>query len=234
MSSSFQLTLDTVTSLAAKINGGKAATLSSLVTLELDLDTDAVEVKIWGDINPLDPGNAGVGETEAGAEWLPAKASFPLALTTNPAPKHLHVRVRDDAWNEATADASIQLGEEAPLPVPRPQRPRPAKGKPEPRPREHRRRLVSVVRAPAAQSRADLACNLNADGMQIPAPPTSTGIAVITKLDPVQVQTGVHTSTRSRLAGIPPVYPAAPHASAVATKRDGPELIAILEALDII
>lgn len=146
MSASFRLTLDTVTHVEAAINGGKGTTEKPTVTLELTLDPDAALVKIWGDINPLDPMDAGMGTTEAEAEWLEATDDWLVALTTNPGPKELHVRVQDDVGNEATASASIVLSGETPV-EPEPPLPEPLPvegGRPNVRPEPERRRLISI------------------------------------------------------------------------------------------
>ncbi len=130
MSASIQLTLDTVTHLTAEINGGAESSSGSNVTLELGLDADALEVKVWGQIDPDSPLNTGLGVTEGEAAWVPATASFLVALEEGEGQRQLHARVRDDVWNEATATTSIFVGSPTPPPAPGPRpggRPTPAR-----------------------------------------------------------------------------------------------------------
>lgn len=132
MASFFELLLDTQTQLGVSINGGSANTLIDTVTLELAFDEDAIEVKIWGDINPLDPANEDYGETEEDAPWITVSPSFLVNVTTNPGQKRLSARVRDDVLNEEVATDTILFGEQTAVPVT--QRPTLLPGKPEPEP----------------------------------------------------------------------------------------------------
>lgn len=138
MTASFKLALDTVTHLTAEINGGAESSPGSNVTLELGLDADAIEIKVWGQIDPDSPLNTGLGITEGEAAWMPATASLLVALEEGEGPRQLHARIKDDVWNEATATTSIFVG--TPTPLPAPSRPG---GRPAPPPREVQRRTIS-------------------------------------------------------------------------------------------
>jgi len=237
MSASFTLTLDTQTSVEASINGGKADTESSTVTLELVLDADAALVKVWGTINPLDPANAGFGETEEGAEWIPAASSFLVHTTTNPGQKTLHVLVRDDVDNEAQDEASITLqGEGPPIPPPpRPsQAPSPAGGPPHPEHRPERRRISSIIRVGRVRDHASLECRPNANRIRVRAPRVSAGILVAHHIVPVQVQTLVETSVSARLAGMQSAFVVHPRVSSQVARRDGEDFLAVLDSLGIL
>lgn len=239
MADSFLLTLDTVTHLAAAINGGKPETLNPTVTLELALDPDAAEVKIWGTINPLDPMNAGMGETEEGAEWMPATPDFLVALTTNLGLKELNVRVRDDVLNEAEAHSEIRLVSEEPPPTPTPtppsQQPEPAGGDPEPVVVPKRIQIeckidsVRIVerRPGLVSSRAT-----NADG--IPAP--VSGLQALRSrpsTSPSQVVTRVEVSIAARIPD-PGHTLEIPRTSASVGHRDDEEYLGTLQELGIL
>lgn len=238
MSASFLLTLDTVTHVAASVNGGKGTTEKPTVTLELALDPDAALVKIWGDINPLDPMNAGMGTTEGAAEWIEASADFLVALTTNPGKKELHVRVQDDVGNEATATASITLsGEGPPLPPepePEPTHPAaiPATGLPEPRVEPERRELVTTSTAGSISSSSVIVAT-TASAATGPAPIGSSSSVAVARVHRSQISTGVQNSVSVRV--IPLRQPLAIGESAAAVeRRDGETFIASLIELGIL
>lgn len=140
MTSSFVLTLDTVTHVTATINGGAESTQSSNVTLELGLDADALEMKVWGTIDPDDPMNAGLAQTEEEAPWISPEAVRLVALEAGEGMRRLQVRVRDDVLNEATATATIFIGVPSPPPAPSP---RPAGPMP-PAPLRRERRQIEA------------------------------------------------------------------------------------------
>lgn len=234
-SADFRLTLDTQANVEARINGGNLTTERELVTLELSGDADLAEMKVWGDINVLDPGAEHIAETEEGAEWQPFAEDFLLNLSANPGEKHLHVKVRDDVWNEATATASIRLGEEVapPPPVLRPSNGPPAKP-PRKREQTERRSLRSTATLRvAARSRIS----------DIHVPPREVGVALPSSVyfarrasrgltTPLKVATTVGTNGavghRSPL-GVAGVR----HDRDIVTEL-GPELQATLEALGIL
>lgn len=148
MSSNFLLELDTATSVAASINGSNSSTDSVTVTLALDADPDVIEVKVWGDIDPTNPANADYAETLGAADWIEFEESFVVVLNPAPGQKTLHVRVRDDVWNEADAQDSIVLGGE--ITPPAPERPAqhfpPTPPRPRPEPERVTVRSISRVR----------------------------------------------------------------------------------------
>lgn len=238
MTASFKLTIDTVTHVGATINGGKGFTEKPTVTLELALDADAALVKIWGDINPLDPMNAGMGTIEADAEWLEASADWLVALTTNPALKELHVRVQDDVGNEATADASITLsGEGPPVPPVEPEqthpKPLPASGGPEVVPEPERRHLVSIGSVVEIASSSLVAASRVMAPAAIDQISSMKSTMKIRRADRSQITTSVENSVvaltptgRSQLSQ--------PASSAAVERRDGEAFIASILDLGIL
>jgi hypothetical protein len=150
VTAAFKLALDTATRVGAEINGGAESSAGSNVTLELTLDPDAIEIKVWGQIDPDSPLNTGLGVTEGEAAWMLATPSLLVALEEGEGPRQLHVRVKDDVWNEATATTSIFVGDSTPLPTPSP---RPG-GPPTRRPRrEIERRTITSRSRLGARSR---------------------------------------------------------------------------------
>lgn len=73
---------------------------SSLLTLSLATD-DATEVRIWGAIDPTDPGNAFFGESEDAATWI--NFAEEIQLRVHPDGGYIFVRARDEVWNETQA-----------------------------------------------------------------------------------------------------------------------------------
>lgn len=123
MSSFVVLTLDTTPpSLEASlVEVGQDATLS-LVT------DDAIEVRIWGDIDVTWPGNADFAESEQDAVWIPYSDTFTVRLDPGGA-KRLRVRARDSVWNETAA--LLLVG--TPAQTERPGRPAPIRTPAKPR-----------------------------------------------------------------------------------------------------
>lgn len=235
MSASFRLTLDTVTHVEAAINGGKGTTEKPTVTLELTLDPDAALVKIWGDINPLDPMDAGMGTTEGEAEWLEATDDWLVALTTNPGPKELHVRVQDDVGNEATASASIVLSGETPV-EPEPPLPEPLPvegGRPNVRPEPERRRLISIGSVGKIDSSSLVAAS------RVLAPVGAGRISAASssvssrRSDRSQVTTLVTTSVMAR-AAVPGSSLGQLASTTTVGRRDGEAFIAMLIDLGVL
>lgn len=238
MTASFKLTLDTVTHVAAAINGGKAFTEKPTVTLELVLDPDAALVKIWGDINPLDPMNAGMGTTEAAAEWLEATDDWLIALTTNPGQKELHVRVQDDVGNEATASASITLsGEGPPIPPvePEPTHPQalPATGLPRPPREPERRHLVSVTTAGRIESSSLVAARQQSAAGLAARVTSDASVAVRASSIGPQITTSVETSVKARAPLASSSLGQLPSTATIG-RRDGEAFIAMLIDLGIL
>lgn len=72
----------------------------SLVTLALTSpDADIYEMRIWGHVDPTDPGNGSYGEVEGDADWIAFDVEAQVRVT--PTATALYVRVRDDVWNES-------------------------------------------------------------------------------------------------------------------------------------
>jgi hypothetical protein len=238
VSASFRLTLDTVTHVEAAINGGKGATSKPTVTLELALDPDAALVKIWGAINPLDPMNAGMGTTEAAAEWLEATDDWLVALTTNPGAKELHVAVKDDVENEARASASILLeGEGPPVPPVEPEpthpAPLPATGGPEVVPEVERREVVTSSAAGRIKSSSLVAAS-RVLGPVGAGPIASASSSVSSRrADRSQISTRVENSITATTP-VPESSLGGLGATATIERRDGEAFVATLIDLGIL
>lgn len=235
MPSSFKVTLDTTTQLGVEINGGNSTTKNTTVTLELALDPDAVLVKVWGSINPLDPANAGFGETEEGAEWLPAESVFLVNTTTNGGQKTLHVRVQDDVGNEATDSASINLQVEGEIPpAPPSQAPLPAGGAPEPKPAPEHRRIVSGSYAGRIRDHASsVRSRRRQRGIGAGRIHSSHTIGSRAASEPSQITTRVQSSIRARRAAGTSVSRVRGGATSV-RRRDGDDFLATIEELGIL
>lgn len=236
MTSSFKVVLDTTTHVGVEINGGNQNTKNTTVTLELTLDPDVELVKIWGSINPLDPANAGFGETEEGAVWLSPESSFLVNTTTNGGQKTLHVRVRDDVGNEATDAASINLQVEGEVPPPSPSPPPlPAGGLPEPRPAPEHHRVVSGSNAGRIRDHASSVRGRRLQrGIGARRIHSSHTIGSRSTSEPSQIATRVQSSVRARRAGVPAVSRVTLGGAASVERRDGPDFLAALEELGIL
>jgi hypothetical protein len=223
MTSSFVLTLDTVTHVAAQINHGAETTESSNVTFELELDADAAEIKVWGSIDPDSPLNTGLAETEGEASWMPATSSLLVALEAGQGPRVLHVRVRDDVLNEATASASIFVGESVTPPPPPPAAPIPG-GAPEPFPAapprtvESRSRLVLSSSASAAVQAGGESAITSSSTARVRAATAGRSRAVLAGDGAARVRVGAGAATRTST-------------TYVLTKGSGPEMEAIVASL---
>jgi hypothetical protein len=235
MTASFKLTLDTEAHVAAQINHGNPTTEKERVTLELSGDPDLAEMKIWGDINLLDPGAEHIGETELDAEWQPYSEAFLLNLSANPGEKTLHVKVRDDVWNEATASASIRLGEEV---IPPPPPPRPTNGPPTKPPRQRQRperrslRTSTTLRVAARSAIGDIHVPPRRVDLPLPTATFTAGRASQRLTGPLKVATTVGgngaVGHRSPVA-----VGGARHERDIVTAL-GPEMQATLEALGVL
>lgn len=99
MASYFNLTLDTTApvGLGISLNDNALYTTATAVTLKTtmtDEDTAGYQMKVWG----VD----GV-EDEASAAWETFAAEKSITLPTGDGLKTVHVKVRDDVWNESAA-----------------------------------------------------------------------------------------------------------------------------------
>lgn len=231
MPASFLVTLDRTTHIGLAINGGAGSTQLDTVTLELALDEDAVQVKIWGDINPLDPANSEYGETEADAPWITASPSFLVNLTTSPGSKNLSARVKDDVDNEAVATASIILGEEVAPPTPPTQRPKPVPGKPEPpRPEPEMREVLASSSGVALTTSATVSVRTASRSRGVTTH-SLTGLVqgrIATAPSEIEIATSVHPYTRTDVNRSTLVFRSA---DAGVGKRDDPAVIAALLAM---
>lgn len=235
MTASFKLTLDTQAHVSAQINHGNATTEKERVTFELSGDADLIEMKVWGSINLLDPGAEHIGETEEAAEWQPYSEDFLLNLSANPGEKVLHVKVRDDVWNEATATASIRLGEEVIPPAPPP---RPTNGPPTKPPRKRQQperrslRTSTTLRVAARPIIGDIHVAPHRVDLPLPTATFTAARASQRLTAPLKVATTVGgngaVGHRSRIGVAPPR-----HEAAIVTAL-GPEMQATLEALGIL
>lgn len=115
MASNFKLTLDTTPpSFSGTLNGSAPVTSVRKVALILEvLDSSRAgyQYKVWGDI-------AG-GITEEEAEWQaygePAKLTTEVELTEGDGAKSVHVKIRDDVWNETTGkEFTVELNTSVP------------------------------------------------------------------------------------------------------------------------
>lgn len=115
MASSFKLTLDTTApSLSAILDAAAAVTSARKVPLALKI-TDPSRVgyqyKVWGDIE------GGVTEEEASWETYgeAEEKVLEVELTSGDGTKHVHVKARDDVWNETSPiEKTIELNTAVP------------------------------------------------------------------------------------------------------------------------
>ena len=95
--------------------------LASDGSLTITAGAEATEMKVWGSIDVSNPANAGYGETEGAADWVPFDPSVQVALSPGDGAKTIRVRVRDEVWNQSAAvAASVTIGEVVTPPAPRP------------------------------------------------------------------------------------------------------------------
>lgn len=111
MASFFKLVLDTLapSGVSLSINSGAEYTTSRNVTLAIgtsDSDTTGYQMKIWG-IEGI--------SAESNASWETFAASKSVALPSGDGLKTVHVKIRDDVYNESSvASASITLNTAVP------------------------------------------------------------------------------------------------------------------------
>jgi hypothetical protein len=249
MTSTFEVTLDTQTQVGVAINGNNSTTESDIVTLELAFEEDVIEVKIWGDINPLDPANSEFGETEETAPWIPVSPSFLVHLTTSEGQKRLNARVKDDVWNEATGSDTIVLGEEVIIPGPPTpsQQPLPLPGRPEPRRVEAEEVVVrsSIRLRTRASVRTD--STVQGPGVRVRSGGAAVRVQTATDSDGFHISTRVRSYIRRDATDPAPASSTAPppkgsarssltvgaETSARINRGDGPTIEA-LDALDLL
>ena len=99
MSSFFKVALDTTVP-ALKVAGGRSSADSSLLLLSLTLD-DAVELRIWGDIQLGDPLNENFGTTKESANWIEATESLTVRIAAG-SEGTFYIEARDAVWNLAS------------------------------------------------------------------------------------------------------------------------------------
>lgn len=116
--SNFELTLDTTgpAGVTVSINSGASFAVSQSVTLTIatsDGTTVGYQMKVWGDVDPANDAN--VQKEEAESTWITFAESKAIKLKTGDGSKTIHVRLRDDVWNESSAaEDSITLDTTAP------------------------------------------------------------------------------------------------------------------------
>lgn len=112
MASFFNLTLDTLAPslLSINLNGDAEYTSSREVTLSISLSdesTSGYQMKIWG-VDGVD--------SEGAASWEEFSSSKPITLTDGDGLKTVYVKIRDDVWNESSAQSdSITLNTAVPV-----------------------------------------------------------------------------------------------------------------------
>jgi hypothetical protein len=111
VSSWVEVVLDTIPP-SLTVGGSQAAGNPSLLNLQLESD-DAVELRIWGEIDPTDPLNSRYAETEEAAEWFDFEEAPQVRLA--PGTSTVYVQVRDDVWNELPAQALTLTVSDAPV-----------------------------------------------------------------------------------------------------------------------
>lgn len=117
MSSSFQLRLDTQTHLAVELEAGPEP---NTIVLRLLADADVEDFKVWGAIDPTDPGNSEYAENQGDAEWFSFREELTIRVAPGEGQKVFHVQTRDDVWNES-AIQTVKFGvspEEKVVPTP--------------------------------------------------------------------------------------------------------------------
>jgi hypothetical protein len=115
----FNIVLDTTGpgGVAAIINSGDAATAIqdvSLAVTSTDPDLTGYQVKIWGDVDAAT--NANIQATEGASSWITLASPHTVRLSAGDGAKTLHVKVRDDVFNEsAEVTDSITLDSTVPV-----------------------------------------------------------------------------------------------------------------------
>lgn len=105
MTSFFNVTLDTTApaGVAVDINSAAALTTSQVVSAAItttDTPTTGYQVKIWGDVDTA--ANANIQATEGASAWITLASPHSVTLSSGDGSKTLHVKVRDDVWNESS------------------------------------------------------------------------------------------------------------------------------------
>lgn len=121
MSTNFNLTLDTTAPAGVSIvlAGGAAYTTVRDITAALastDGDTTGYQMKIWGAVDLA--ADASIQDTEGASSWISFATSKAIRLSSGDGSKQVFVKVRDDVWNESTAQSdTITLDTSLPTPT---------------------------------------------------------------------------------------------------------------------
>jgi hypothetical protein len=120
MGTNFTLTLDTTAPAtpAIVIDGGNAYATSQSVTAGVttgDGTTAGYQMKIWGDVDTA--ADANVQATEGASSWIAFSATKAITLSSGDGTKTLHMKLRDDVWNE-TSEVTDTITLDTSLPVP--------------------------------------------------------------------------------------------------------------------
>jgi hypothetical protein len=113
MASYFNLTLDTIgpQNPAISIESGAAYATAQLVNCGIstsDGDTTGYQMKIWGDVDPLN--DADVQVLEANSTWISYNATKQVKLSVGDGSKTLYCKIRDSVYNVSSqASDSIVL-----------------------------------------------------------------------------------------------------------------------------
>lgn len=218
MSAWVTITLDTTApSLTGNLTEGGAGEGTLTLT-----SNDAAEVKVWGDIDVTWPGNASFGETEAEAEWIEFAEIIAVRLS---GAKQLHVRVRDDVWNESSV-LTVGIGS---LPPPPPPGPRPSHTLPEAAPD------APDVRTVVTTSRL----RITSTGRIIAAPKTAVGLALTSggRITARRASVGrlvVGSTALLQVRSSGRVEVAITETAAVHRRHEGPQTEAVLLDLDLL
>lgn len=115
MASHFLLELDTTApALRVRVSQGVE---ESLAVFDLTTDVDVADVKLWGSIDPGDPGNANYAETFGDADWFVFDRQLIVRIAPGGGRKIFSLQVRDDVWNESQR-VTVEFGVVEPPVVP--------------------------------------------------------------------------------------------------------------------
>jgi hypothetical protein len=113
MASTFVVTLDTQPPAGVDLQIDAGATFTSdrdvIANISItDPDPTGYQIKIWGDVD--ESANASIQQDEVDSDWIAWNPAQPVRLSTGDGVKTLNVKVRDDVWNESSADSdTIEL-----------------------------------------------------------------------------------------------------------------------------
>jgi hypothetical protein len=115
MASYFNLTLDTTAPAGVSIDVGTVAGQQDITATIATSDTPTTnyQMKIWGDVDTSNDAN--VQATEGASSWITFATSKAIKLSSGDGSKTINVKVRDDVWNESSAQSdSVTLDTTAP------------------------------------------------------------------------------------------------------------------------